>query len=91
VPRRQVIVWDRSAANLRAAGFDAQSLGCEVRGIEPARGYDRQAMLSAPVLGKLIWGDLLFSEKAQKIRARCRRIQSNSARRAIWRRSSVAM
>jgi hypothetical protein len=70
VPRRQVIVWDRSAANLRAAGFDAQSLGCEVRGIEPAQGYDRQAMLSAPVLGKLIWGDLLFSEKAQKIRGK---------------------
>ncbi|HEX8312277.1 MAG TPA: DUF362 domain-containing protein [Chthoniobacteraceae bacterium] len=67
VPRRQVIVWDRDTADLRRAGFDAKRLGCEVRSIEPASGYDKEAMFTAPVLGKLIWGDLLFTQKAQKV------------------------
>lgn len=60
---RDVIVWDRSSAALHDAGFTAQRLGCEVRGIDPPRGWDREAGFQAPVLGKLIWGDLLFLEK----------------------------
>ncbi len=60
---RDVIVWDKSAAALREAGFTSQRLGCEVRGIEPPRGWDREASFQAPVLGKLIWGDLLFADK----------------------------
>jgi hypothetical protein len=65
-PRREVIVWDRDVASLRRAGFDPKMLGCQVRGIEPIRGYDREATIAGPVLGRLIWGDVLFSEKAQK-------------------------
>ena len=60
---REVIVWDRSSAALREAGFTSQRLGCEVRGIDPPRGWDREASFQAPVLGKLIWGDLLFADK----------------------------
>jgi hypothetical protein len=60
---REVIVWDKSAAALRDSGFTSQRLGCEVRGIELPRGWDREASFQAPVLGKLIWGDLLFAEK----------------------------
>jgi hypothetical protein len=60
---REIIVWDKSSAALRECGFTAQRLGCEVRGIDPPRGWDREASFQAPVLGKLIWGDLLFSEK----------------------------
>jgi len=60
---RDVIVWDKSSALLREAGFTGQRLGCEVRGIDPPRGWDRDASFQAPILGKLIWGDLLFSEK----------------------------
>ncbi len=60
---REVIVWDRNAAGLRAAGFTPQRLGCEVRAIDPPHGWDRTSSFHAPVLGKLIWGDLLFSEK----------------------------
>jgi hypothetical protein len=66
IPRRQVIVWDRDADDLRRAGFTPNRLRCEVRSIEPAIGYDREAMFTAPVLGKLIWGDLLFIERAKK-------------------------
>ena len=60
---REVIVWDKSSAALRECGFTPQRLGCEVRGIDPPHGWDRDASFQAPVLGKLIWGDLLFSEK----------------------------
>jgi hypothetical protein len=64
VPRDNVFVWDRDANDLRAAGYlgrGAQSAFlCPVRAIEPRWGYDAKATYSAPVLGKLIWGDLLF-------------------------------
>jgi len=60
---REIIVWDRSSAALRESGFTSQRLGCEVRGIDPPHGWDRAASFQGPVLGKLIWGDLLFSEK----------------------------
>ena len=60
---REVIVWDKSSAALRESGFTSQRLGCEVRGIDPPRGWDREASFQAPVLGKLIWGDLLFADK----------------------------
>jgi hypothetical protein len=60
---REIIVWDKNAAALRECGFTPERLGCEVRAIDPPRGWDRDASFQAPVLGKLIWGDLLFSEK----------------------------
>ena len=60
---REIIVWDKNSADLRAAGFTPQRLGCEVRAIDPPHGWDRDASFQAPALGKLIWGDLLFSEK----------------------------
>lgn len=60
---REVIVWDKNATALRDCGFTPQRLGCEVRSIDPPRGWDREASFQAPVLGKLIWGDLLFREK----------------------------
>jgi uncharacterized protein (DUF362 family) len=66
VERRKVIVWDRQSADLKEAGFDAHQLGCQVRGIDPPRGWDSAAAFQAPALGKLIWGDLLFSLKSTK-------------------------
>ncbi len=60
---KTIIVWDRDAASLRKCGFTTERLGCEVRGIEPPHGWDRTAIFTAPVLGKLIWGDLLFAER----------------------------
>ena len=60
---RDIFVWDKHAASLRDAGFTPEAVGCPVRSIDPPRGWDRSASVHAPVLGKLIWGDLLFSEK----------------------------
>lgn len=57
--RESILVWDRDGAGLLQAGFTA-SLGCQVRGIEPVTGYDLKSVYSAPVLGKLIWGDSGF-------------------------------
>lgn len=70
VERRSVIIWDRESADLKRAGFAAGRLGCVVRGIDPPRGWDREAPFAAPVLGKLIWGDLLFTEKSTKRRGK---------------------
>ena len=67
VPRQQIIVWDREVESLRAAGFTGRA-GYSVRAIDPPAGYDREALFTAPVLGKLIWGDLLFREKVQRTR-----------------------
>jgi len=66
IERKTVLVWDRDAAELKAAGFEARSLRCQVRGIDLPRGWDRNAPFQAPALGKLIWGDLLFTEKSVK-------------------------
>jgi hypothetical protein len=60
---REIIVWDKNSGALRECGFTPGRLGCEVRGIDPPLGWDREASFQAPVLGKLIWGDLLFTEK----------------------------
>ena len=62
-----IIVWDRDAADLAAAGFTAQRGGYAVRSIVPAAGYDLKAPFSAPVLGKLIWGDARFLEKQKQV------------------------
>jgi hypothetical protein len=63
-PRKQIVVWDKNAADLRDAGLTAERLGCDVRSVEPPKGWDREASLQAPTLGRLIWGDLLFNERA---------------------------
>ena len=61
---REVIVWDKSSSALRECGFTPERLGCEVRGIDAPRGWDRAASFQAPVLGKLIRGDLLFRKRS---------------------------
>ena len=62
---KNIFVWDKSAAALRECGFTPERIGCEIRAIEPPKGWDRDAVLQAPVLGKVIWGDLLFAEKVR--------------------------
>ena len=65
IPRSHVIIWDREADDLYAAGYTA-GRGYQLVSIPPAKGYDRGAQFSAPILGKLIWGDTLFAEKQGK-------------------------
>jgi uncharacterized protein (DUF362 family) len=63
VPPEHIIVWDRNAEELRAAGFLPRTGRYDVRAIDPPRGFDRDAVIIGSVLGKLMWGDLLFVEK----------------------------
>ena len=63
VPEKNIFVWDRDAAALRAAGFTAERVGCEVRAIEQPKDWDRDDALNAPGLGQVIWGDLQFAER----------------------------
>ncbi len=59
--REKILVWDRDEEDLRAAGFLGPTWNlCPVTFTAPRDGWDAQAVYTAPTLGKLIWGDLLF-------------------------------
>src|SRR5437870_8396307 len=59
-PRSSIIVWDRSLGGVKEAGYRLTVDGYQLKAIAPRDGYDPKAVLSAPVLGKLIWGDLEY-------------------------------
>lgn len=66
VPKANIIVWDRDAEDLHAAGYLARdehtpTFDCNVLAIEPKYGYDAKYIFRSPALGKLIWGDLNFT------------------------------
>ena len=58
--RNKIIVWDRSLEGVKQAGYDPRSDGYQLRNIPFREGYDAKAIFTAPVLGKLIWGDLEY-------------------------------
>ena len=58
IPISQVVIWDRT--DPRAAGYQPQSGGPALRGIEPFNGSDPKAAITIPATGLLIWGDLDF-------------------------------
>ena len=66
IPRNRIVIWDRNSEELHAAGFLPKRDGYEVRAIDPPAGFDRDATIAAPVLGKLMWGDLVFVEKQRR-------------------------
>jgi len=56
-PRSSIVVWDRSLGGIKEAGYRPSVDGYRVKAIAPHEGYDAKAMLSAPLVGKLVWGD----------------------------------
>ncbi len=58
VPPHNIIVWDRDPDLLAEAGFFNRAGGYRVEWSE--MNYDPQAMLTSAVVGRLIFGDLLF-------------------------------
>lgn len=58
-----IIVWDRNSEDLLAAGFRLKSPLYRLRWTDPAKGYDTKAVVTAPVLGRLIWGDSKFGDR----------------------------
>lgn len=63
VPSSQIVVWDRDADDLRAAGFVERAGSYRVRAPYPGKGYSKKNVYASMVLGKLIWGDLDFSRR----------------------------
>jgi uncharacterized protein (DUF362 family) len=55
--RNTIIVWDRSLGGIKEAGYRPGADGYQLKSIAPRDGYDPKAIFSAPVLGKLVWGD----------------------------------
>jgi uncharacterized protein (DUF362 family) len=66
-PRSSIVVWDRSLEGTKGAGYKKGD-GFELRSIPPRTGYDPKAIITAPLLGKLIWGDVDYiSDKGKSV------------------------
>ncbi|MDB6147330.1 MAG: hypothetical protein JWO45_994 [Spartobacteria bacterium] len=61
--KNKIVVWDKSLGGLKEAGYVPGADGYQLRSIPPRDGYDAKAVFTAPVLGKLVWGD--FEYKAE--------------------------
>src|SRR2546429_1626296 len=66
-PRSTIIVWDRSLGGIKEAGYHARIDGYQLQAITPHDGYDAKAVLTAPLMGQLIWGDLDYLGNARKM------------------------
>lgn len=64
IPRDRVVIWDRQLSDLLAAGFRKDDPRYRLVAIDPATGYDKKSEVTAPVLGKLIWGDSGFDDRS---------------------------
>jgi hypothetical protein len=60
LPRQNIVIWDRNLADLLACGFTKDDPNYVLKWVDPSSGYDTKSQVSAPVLGKLIWGDSRF-------------------------------
>jgi uncharacterized protein (DUF362 family) len=61
VPPQNIVVWDRQEHLLKVAGFHAKNAGYRLMWSEG--NYDLKSVITAPISGKLIYGDLLFMAK----------------------------
>src|SRR6266513_2327449 len=66
-PRSSIIVWDRSLGGIKDAGYRRGIDGYQLEAIAPRDGYDPKAILSAPLVGKLIWGDFDYQSDKGKM------------------------
>jgi uncharacterized protein (DUF362 family) len=66
-PRASIIVWDRSLGGISDAGYRPEADGYQLKAIAPHDGYDAKAILSAPLLGKLVWGDFEYKGSRVKV------------------------
>ena len=60
-PRSGIIVWDRSLGGIKQAGYRPAADGYQLKAIAPRDGYDAKAVVSAPLVGKLVWGDFDYT------------------------------
>jgi hypothetical protein len=62
VATTNILVWDRDGAKMRAAGYktNRDGPGMRVLSVVPDTGWDETIWIHNSLVGKLIWGDLLF-------------------------------
>src|SRR6266481_3268187 len=60
-PRSSIIVWDRSLGGIKGAGYRPGIDGYQLRATAPHDGYAPKAVLSAPLIGKLVFGDFEYA------------------------------
>jgi uncharacterized protein (DUF362 family) len=60
IPPENILVWDRNLDDLLAAGFSKKNPHYRLGWTDPSDGYDNKTIVTAPVLGRLIWGDSRF-------------------------------
>jgi hypothetical protein len=70
LPPGQIIIWDKHASDLHAAGFFelGNRLGVRVVGAADS-GYDEESFYlpDSPVTGYLVWGDMEFGKKGENL------------------------
>ncbi len=70
LPATHIIIWDKHAQDLRAAGFFklGKRLGVRVAGAADT-GYDESTFYlpDSPVIGQLVWGDMEFGKKGDGV------------------------
>src|SRR5437870_5260939 len=59
-PRGSIVVWDRSLDGIKDAGYRINAEGYQLKSIAPRDGYDPKVIFTAPLAGRLIWGDYEF-------------------------------
>ena len=67
VPARNVIIWDKQLADLRAAGFFELGRRYGVRVAAASAAWDERTYYENSLLGNLVWGDLEFGRKGDVI------------------------
>ena len=58
-----IIVWDRNLDDLLAAGYSRNDPLYRLRWVDTATGYDKKSQVTAPIIGRLIWGDSAFGDR----------------------------
>lgn len=68
IPATNIVIWDKTTADLRAAGFVklANRYGVSAIGSEDF-GYDGTVFYETPLIGYLRWGDFEFNSKKDNI------------------------
>jgi hypothetical protein len=83
-PREQIVVWDRSMEDLLAAGFRENDPDYVLEAIEGGEGFDEENYVTAPLLGRLIFGDQQFALRDELEWARLGGGRTQVSNRSHW-------
>ncbi len=68
VATTNIVVWDRDGSKMRAAGYatNRDGRGIRVLSVVPDTGWNETVWIHNSLVGKLIWGDLLFGRGGEE-------------------------